>query len=125
MKTILLATDSSSIFADIDSALASENISVLRVKAGSDVLGAVKDHNPDVVLLDMQIGNMGGIACCLELRQEEGAQRLEPRPIGLLLDREADNFLAQQVKADGWLQKPLTSLRLRNFFKELSGVSFN
>ena len=31
----------------------------------------------------------------------------------LLLDRDADRFLAKEAEADGWLVKPLDSFRLR------------
>jgi DNA-binding response OmpR family regulator len=75
--------------------------------------------DPDLVILDLQIGNMGGIATCLAIRQEEGAMRLTPRPVALLLDRDADVFLAQEARADGWAIKPLGSLRLRKMAKRL------
>ena len=43
---------------------------------------------PDLVVLDLQIGNMGGIAVAIDLRLEEAAGRLPEVPILLLLDRE-------------------------------------
>jgi len=119
VTTVLLATDSNNIAAEVDATLASEDCDVLRVRSGADVLPVVEARNPDLVLLDLQIGNMGGIAVCLAIRQEEGAGRLEHRPVGLLLDRHADVFLAQESRADGWLIKPIDSLRLRRAAKAL------
>jgi DNA-binding response OmpR family regulator len=113
VTTVLLATDSDSIFADVDAALASSSVSVLRVRAGRDVVPVTADRQPDLVIIDLQIGNMGGIAACIAVRQEEGAGRLERRPVALLLDRSADVFLAQESGAEGWLVKPLDALRLR------------
>ena len=55
----------------------------------------------------------------MAIRQEEGSDRIEPRPVALLLDRAADVFLAQEARADGWLIKPLDSLRLRRLTKAL------
>ena len=40
---------------------------------GQAVAGAVGRVHPDLVVLDLQIGNMGGIATCLHLRHEAGA----------------------------------------------------
>jgi len=57
---------------------------------------------------------MGGGAASLALRQEEGADRLAPRPILLLLDREADIFLAKHTGADDWIVKPLDAFALLN-----------
>jgi DNA-binding response OmpR family regulator len=68
---------------------------------------------PNLVILDLQIGNMGGMATCMDLRLEVGAGRLAPVPILMLLDRAADVFLAQQAGAEGWLVKPLDAFRLK------------
>lgn len=118
---MLLATDSDRLFTDVDATLATDECDVLRVRRGEDVLPAVRAKSPDLVILDLQIGRMGGVATCLAIRQEEGAERLEPRPVALLLDRSADVFLAQEARANGWLIKPLDSLRLRRMTKVLLG----
>lgn len=119
VTTVLLATDSDALFADVDAALVSDDTEVLRVRAGTDVLPVCRQKNPDLVILDMQIGNMGGIATCLGIKQEQGAHRLGPIPVALLLDRAVDVFLAQQAMADGWLIKPSDSLRLRRLTNAL------
>lgn len=51
------------------------------------VLPAVKELDPDLVVLDLQIGNLGGVATSPALRQEEDMGRLEPRKVVMLLDR--------------------------------------
>ncbi len=119
MTDVLLATDSDAIFAAVDSALADDTTNVYRVKQGQHVLPVVEEKLPDLVILDLQIGNMGGVAACLMVRQEEGMDRLPKRPIALLLDRDADSFLARESRADGWLVKPLDPLRLRRLAKTL------
>ena len=86
--------------------------------------GAIAQINPDLVLLDFQIGNMGGVAACLAVRQEEEAGRLEPSVIYLLLDREADVFLASRAAPDGWLIKPLNPFNtLRTIEKALASLT--
>ncbi len=109
---MLVATDADSILDAIDAALGG-TYGVFRVRKGADVRAAVAEVDPDVVLLDLQIGNMGGIAACLDLRLEERAGRLGERCILMLLDRDADIFLARRAEADGWLIKPLDAFRLR------------
>ena len=61
----------------------------------------------------MQIGNMGAIAVAIDLRLEAGAGRLPDTSILLLLDREADRFLAKRADADGELVKPIDAGTLR------------
>jgi len=111
---VLLATDSDELFASIDAALASDDTAVYRVRRGQDVLPVVEQKDPDLVILDLQIGNMGGVASCLAIRQEEGMGRLTKRPVALLLDKSSDTYIAQQSRADGWLVKPLDPLRLQS-----------
>ncbi len=113
MTTVLLATDADWIFDEVDAALSDEHTAVCRVRRGVDVLPAVRELDADVVILDLQIGNMGGMAACMAIRHEEGANRLRTTPVLMLLDRAADVFLAKRCDADGWLIKPLDSFRVR------------
>lgn len=113
MGTVLLATDADWVYDQVDAALADETTTVHRVRAGRMVLPAALQLTPELVVLDSQIGNLGGIATSLALRQEEEMGRLAPLRIVILLDRHADVFLAQMAWADGWLIKPVNSIRLR------------
>jgi len=113
VTTVLLATDADWIRDEVDAALSGPDTTVSRVRRGRDVLAAVAAIRPDLVVLDLQIGSMGGIATCLGLRLEEGAGRIDPVAILLLLDRADDRFLARQAEADGWMVKPLDAFRLR------------
>ena len=117
---ILLASDAQSIHDEIRSVLEGGDVTVRGARAGSDIRDAVRDRVPDLVVLDLQIGNMGGMATCLDLRLEEGAGRI-PRhlPVLMLLDRRADVFLARRSEAEGWLLKPLDPIRLRRAVRAL------
>src|SRR5690606_23216028 len=85
----------------------------------------MREVEPDLVVLDLQIGNMGGMATCMAIRHEEGAGRLPITAVLMLLDRSADEFLARRCEADGWLIKPLSSIRLRKAAKVLiDGFSY-
>jgi len=110
---VLLATDADWIHDEVDAALTDDDTTVERVRSGREVIAAVARHEPVLVILDLQIGNMGGFATCLNLRQEEGSLRLKTRPILMLLDRHDDQFMAKRMDADGWLIKPLDAFRLR------------
>ena len=110
---VLLATDADWIHDALDAAIGDHDVTVRRVRTGAEVLPAVREREPDLVVLDLQIGNMGGMATCMELRLEEGIDLLPHLPVLMLLDREADVFLARRAQADGWLIKPLDAFRLR------------
>ena len=113
MTEVLIATDADAVFDEVDAALADESTKVVRVRSGSAVGEVVKASEPDLVVLDLQIGNMGGIATCIHLRNEAGDGRLPQVPILMLLDRQADVHLARRSGAEGWVVKPLDAFRLR------------
>ena len=72
MTEVLIATDADAVFAEVEAALGDE-CTVVRVREGQAVAGVVAESAPDLVILDLQIGNMGGIATCIDLRLEAGA----------------------------------------------------
>ena len=113
MPTVLLATDADWILDEVDAALADPTTAVYRVHQGIDVLQAIDQVTPDLVILDEQIGNMGGMATLSAIRNAEGVDRIPITAVLVLLDRAHDAFLARRHDADGFLVKPLDSLRLR------------
>ncbi|MFL3021899.1 MAG: response regulator [Candidatus Poriferisodalaceae bacterium] len=113
MTTVLLASDADWLIEEVRSALSDPGTEVTVVRAGADVRNAVSSQSPELVILDLQIGNMGGMATCIDLQLEIGAGRITDVPILMLLDRSADVYLARQAGAQGWLVKPLDSFRLK------------
>ncbi len=113
MPRVLLATDADWIHEEVDAALAGDDISVVRVSQGAEVRPAVYAGDIDLVVLDLQIGNMGGMAACMDLRLDQSVDKLGHVPVLMLLDRPVDSFLAARSDADGWVVKPLDPFSLR------------
>ena len=125
MPAVLLATDADWIYEDVDAALTDEDTEVVRVRAGRDVMTAVGRFEPALVVLDLQIGNMGGIATALDLQQGFDSDGVPRVPILLMLDRPADVPMARRTGVQGWLIKPLDSFRLRRAARALiSGETY-
>ncbi len=118
MANVLLATDADWLYDEVDAALSADH-QVFRVREGTHVPKAMLEVDPDLVMLDLQIGNMGGMATSLLVKQEGREGRLPECPVLMLLDREVDTFLATQSEADDWLVKPLDSFGIRRKAKEL------
>lgn len=119
VPVVLIATDTDAVADEVDAALADRDTTVIRVRSGAEVADAVDLHVPDLVVLDLQIGNMGGMAVAMHLRAEGAMGRLPDASILMLLDRDADTFLAKRSDVDGWIIKPLDSFRLRRAAKAL------
>lgn len=121
MADVLLATDADWVFDEVAGALADDETRVNRVRSGRDLLAVTEELQPELVIVDLQIGSMGGMASCLDLRAESDAGRLRAQKVLMLLDRSADVFLARRARADGWLIKPLNAFRLRRGRAALAG----
>jgi len=119
MPKVVVASDASWVRDQVRAALVNPGFEVMEVSRGQDVRRMVDEVEPDVVVVDMQIGNMGGMAVSMDLRLEESGGRLPHVPILLLLDREADKFLARSSKADAILVKPFDPGTLRRTVKNL------
>jgi DNA-binding response OmpR family regulator len=110
---ILIASDAPWVIAELRAAVEGPGTTVRAVSSGAAVAGAVEDQTPDLVVLDLQIGNQGGMATCIHLRLEADAGRLPVVPVLMLLDRRPDVFLARRAGADGFVVKPLDPIRMR------------
>src|SRR5258708_9838812 len=119
MATILVAGGAKWVRDQVRSAFVSPGQEVVEVTRGQDVRAKVGEVNPDLVVLDMQIGNMGGVAVAIDLRLEESGGRLDRANILLLLDREADEFIARRADVDLMLVKPVDAGVLRRAAKQL------
>ena len=113
MTTILVAADAKWVRDQVRAAFLDKDQQVVEVTRGQDVRATFADVDPELVVLDMQIGNMGGVAVALDLRLEESGGRLDRANILLLLDREADEFVARRADVDLMLVKPVDAGVLR------------
>jgi DNA-binding response OmpR family regulator len=119
VTTILVAADAQWVRDQVRAAFVAPGQNVIEVTRGQDVRDTFGRELPDLVILDLQIGNMGGVAAAIDLRLEESAARLPRATILLLVDREADRFIAKRADVDGVLVKPADAGTLRRTAKRL------
>lgn len=113
MATVLIASDLASLRRELRNTLEGPDVEVEEASSGPEVLERVREGGVDLVLVDLQMGSMGAMAVCLDLRGEESYGGAEPVSVMMLLDRRADVFLARRSGADGFLVKPLDPQRVR------------
>lgn len=118
---ILVATDAAWVLDELRAALEAPDTTFIICSDGRAVTGAVRAQTPDIAVLDLQIGTMGGMAATMQLRLDESSGLLPHVPVLMLLDRSADIHLARRSAADGWLIKPLDPLRIRGAVNAVAG----
>jgi len=111
-ERILLIEDDVDLAASLRLALRKEGYHVDHEVTGTAGLAAALDAPPDLLLLDLNLPDMDGVAICRELR---GAAPVADLPIIMLTARslEADRVRGLDVGADDYVTKPF-SLRELN-----------
>ena len=117
---ILLATDADWVVDEVGAAVGGSDITIVVCRDGRDVAPYVANRAPDIAVLDLQSGTMGGMAVTMDLRLDESSGRLPHVPVLMLLDRDVDIHLAKRSGAQGWLVKPLDPIRLKKAVTEVA-----
>lgn len=113
MADILVVADVSWVVNDVRSALTDARFTVSLESDPRLAPTTIRETAPDAVLVDLQVGSMGGMAITRAIRDAAATTGTERPPIVLLLDRDADGFLAGRSGADAWIRKPFTADALR------------
>ena len=111
---VLLVADEPWIRNEALAALSDPGTVIREIADPRAVAKAVEEFEPDVVVIDLQVGSMGGMALARTLREAEFLDEIPSTSIVLLLDRNADEFLAGRAAADAWVVKPFTPQQLRS-----------
>jgi len=123
MAQILLVADAPWVVNQTRSALAGPANELHELADPRDLLDTALAVAPDVTIVDMQIGSMGGMAVVRMFRAAVTAGEIRPGPVVLLLDRSADEFLARRAGADAWIIKPFAAQDLAGRVNELIAVA--
>lgn len=113
MPVIILASDSAALRREVVATISRPEYAIIEVSSGPACVAAAKTHEAELVISDLQMSNMGGMAVTLELRLEASYDEMLATPVLLLLDRRADVLLARRSGAEGFVIKPLDPLRMR------------
>lgn len=121
MLKVLLVADASWVTNEVRAGLSLGDWEVEEVTDPRLVTALTKETRPDAVIVDMQVGSMGGMAVIRGIRGEVD-EAVRPRTI-LLLDRSADEFIARRAGADACVQKPINAHALRTALTPALGIS--
>ncbi len=114
MASILLIADDAWVQNEVAAAIDDVSTTVRHETDPRQATLTAGENRFDVIIVDMQVGSMGGVALIRALRDATNAGEVEPAPIVLLLDRHDDAFLAKRVGAAAFVVKPFTAQELRS-----------
>jgi two-component system alkaline phosphatase synthesis response regulator PhoP len=124
MKKILIIEDNPGIQMSLMDEFEAEGYRVHSAGNGIEGLKLVKDHNPDLIILDIMLPGMDGYEVCKKLRKEGNTT-----PIIMLTvkDKEIDKILGLEFGADDYVTKPFSvrelSARVKTIFRRIEEYS--
>lgn len=112
-ERILLIEDDADLAASLGRALEREGYRMEHAADGMAGLEAVAERPPDLVLLDLNLPDMDGLAVCRELRTGDATREI---PIIMLTARaeESDRVMGLDLGADDYVTKPFSLRELRS-----------
>ncbi len=101
--SLLVVEDDTSLLESLHSTLTALGLSVGKAATGEYALREMNVHNYDVVLLDLNMPGMGGMAACRAMREQHPDISII---VLTVRDREDDKVAALQAGADDYVTKP-------------------
>lgn len=122
MSKILVVADVSWVRNEVHAALTEPDFTLIDHDDPATAAARASEAEVDAVVVDLQVGAMGGIAVTRSLRDASIRPGVADIPAVILLDRSADAFLAKRAGAAGWVTKPFTTFELEAALGNAIGV---
>ncbi|HEX7022175.1 MAG TPA: response regulator [Trueperaceae bacterium] len=105
-KTVVVADDQESQRVIFEMMLLQEDFEVVLLADGQEVLNYLKNHTPDILLLDVNMPYLDGLSICDRVKR---VPRLKQVPVIIVtsLDEAATKAGSDWVRADALLHKPV------------------
>lgn len=118
---VLVVDDEPQIRRVMKTALAANGFEAYEARSGEEALEALRGDSPELILLDMNMPGMGGMAACREIRTVSEV----PIIVLSVRDSEADKIAALDAGADDYITKPFSvnelMARIRANLRRFSG----
>jgi two-component system KDP operon response regulator KdpE len=101
---VLIVDDEPQIRRVMTTALAANGYEAYEARTGEEAVQALRDDNPDLILLDMNMPGMGGMAACREIRAASEVAII----VLSVRDSEKDKIAALDAGADDYITKPFS-----------------
>ena len=119
MSKVLAVDDSKPLLAMLTRCLEKGGHDVIAATDGVEALSQLREHQPDLVITDLNMPNMNGLEFIEAARKEPAGSAL---PILLLTTETAPALKerAREVRATGWLTKPFDPDQILGLVRQLA-----
>ena len=111
MRKLLIVDDEDGVRSLVRMTLESDSYEILEARRGDDALSLVREHLPDLVLLDVMLPDISGVEVCRKLKSDQLTSSVT---IVMLTARAqtSDLEVAEDAGADGYFTKPFSPVAL-------------
>ncbi|MBI2320918.1 MAG: response regulator [Chloroflexi bacterium] len=122
MRKLLIADDDPTLRNLVRTTLQSDEYEILEAGTGNEALAVARAERPQLVLLDVQMPGLTGVAVCRELKADPETR---DTIVVMLTSRsqEADLAEGRAAGADEYLTKPFSPLRLLRLVESVLRLS--
>ena len=119
-RHVLIADDEANIVVSLEFLMKREGHRVTVARDGDAALAAIREHRPDLVLLDVMMPGKTGFEVCQAVRADDSLAGVK---ILMLSAKGRDTDLAKgsALGADAYMTKPFSTRELADKVKELLG----
>ncbi len=105
-KSIMIVEDDASNMKLLDDLLGSQGYVTLQVKDGANVLGVVREHRPDLILMDIRLPTISGLEVTRALKQDEDLRTI-PVIAVTAFAMKGDEERIRRGGCDAYVSKPI------------------
>lgn len=120
MKKVLVIDDDQDMLENVQTLLSSEGYEVFVMTDWEKVLMRVKEFDPDLIILDVQLFGMDGRIICRYLKDTPDTRHI---PIIMFSSYPLTGTAVKDYGADGFISKPFELDKMIGLVKELTGGS--
>ena len=99
-------------------ALESPDSEVFSATDGQVVVKLTSQHEPHAVVVSSSLGRMGGYAVAREVKTMADQGKIREPWVVVLIEREADAWVAGWSRCDAWMVKPVDPVDVANLVRE-------
>jgi DNA-binding response OmpR family regulator len=111
MRKLLIVDDEEGVRSLVRMTLESDKYDILEARRGEDALRLVREHLPDLVLLDVMLPDTSGVDVCRALKSDPDTKQVT---VVMLTAKAQSSDLeeAENAGADGYFTKPFSPVAL-------------
>ena len=111
-RRILVADDDRLIIEQVTQGLSGGEYQFVECRDGTQVLSAIRSHQPDLLIMDVEMPGLGGVEVCRIVKANQGSNGFGFIPVILMTARRTGKVEGLELGADDYLIKPFDMLEL-------------